>query len=73
MSPEGILKEVKEGLVVKPGDTLVLTFGRKLFDQEAHEMIDRLQDVLPGVKVVLFPEVDKVFLIPRGMECSHEI
>jgi hypothetical protein len=68
-----ILKDVKEGLVVRPGDLLVLTFGRRLHDAEAHEMIDRLQEVLTGVKIVLLPEVDKVTLIPQvhGPGCCH--
>jgi hypothetical protein len=60
-----ILKDVKEGLVAKPGDMLVLSFGRRLHDDEAHDMIERLKEWLPGVKVVLLDGVDKIALISR--------
>lgn len=62
MTNENALDGISQGLVVSPGETLVISFIRRLNDQEADEAIERLGEILPGVKVVIVPEMDGMAL-----------
>lgn len=64
------IEDVQIGLVVNPGDSVLLSFGRRLTDQEAEEAQERISELLPGVRVVVVPEASNMALIPGG---GHEI
>jgi hypothetical protein len=39
--------------VVRPGDTLVVATAHRLSDAECHELRERVESLLPGVRVAL--------------------
>lgn len=61
---ENPLKDVTQGLVVNPGDTLVLGFSRLLRDAEADDVLRHIRNLLPDVHVVLVPGVDNMAIVP---------
>jgi hypothetical protein len=58
---------IRLAATVKPGDTLVVTFDHRLDDQSAYELISRWSEMVPGVKIVILPEVSDMAVI------SHEV
>ena len=48
------LEGIVEGLTVRPGDILVVAFERRLSMQETREMVDRIREIVPGLKVLAF-------------------
>jgi hypothetical protein len=54
---------IRIAATVKPGDTLVVTFDHRLDDQTAHELLSRWSDMVPGVKLVILPEVSDMAVI----------
>ena len=44
---------MSEGLVVRPGDTLVVAMSAVLPTSEAKTLADLMEDALPGVEIVL--------------------
>jgi hypothetical protein len=51
--------EVKT-LVIRRGDTLVLTTERRVTDQDFHEMMDYIRELVPGVRVLIIPEIGDI-------------
>ena len=50
------VRGIQEGLVVRPGDSLVLVVAdREISPEEVCDLSDRLREALPGVNVVLVP------------------
>ncbi len=48
------VRGIQEGLVVRPGDSLVVVVAdRDVPPEEVRDLSDRLREALPGVKVVL--------------------
>lgn len=47
------IQGVIEGVTVKPGETLVLSFKRRLNMQESEEIVSRLKAILEGVSILL--------------------
>lgn len=41
------------GLVIRPGDTLILTFNRPMTAEEVHKIGEQIEAKLPGVRVAL--------------------
>jgi hypothetical protein len=62
------IKGVIEGLVVKPGDTLLLSMQRRISDQECHEITTRIHDLIPGVFVIVMPQIDHIAIIPTDYQ-----
>jgi hypothetical protein len=56
---EAAQSEIKTG-VVRPGDTIIVGFSRRISEQENHEIQDRLHFFLPDVRLVVFPEVEGI-------------
>jgi hypothetical protein len=54
---------IRLAATVKPGDTLVVTFDHKLRDDDAHELLSRWSEMVPGVKLVILPEVTDMAVI----------
>lgn len=52
-------QEIKTG-VVRPGDTIIVGFNRRLNMAEHNEMQNRLRVLFPDVKVIVFPEVEEL-------------
>lgn len=60
--------EVRTG-VVRPGDTVIVGFNRRITDAENDEMLSRLKDIIPDVRFVAFPEVNALRVFrPDGEE-----
>ncbi len=48
------VRGIQEGLVVRPGDSLVVVVAdREISPEEVGDLSDRLREALPGVNVVL--------------------
>lgn len=63
------LPEIKEGLVVRPGDTLVVAVEPEFtFDE-----YQRLQNLLPGVKVIMVAGATGLAAIPRENTSAREV
>lgn len=50
-------------LTVRPGDTLIISFGRVLYADEACRIKDQLAEQLPGIKVVLLDQVTGIAVV----------
>lgn len=65
-----IQDEVKSA-VVRPGDTVVICFERRLNQEEYHTLIDWCNAAMPDVKVLALPEVKDIRVFrpsePEGM------
>lgn len=66
---QNALAEVRQGLVVRPGDMLVLTVRPDLSMEAVEEMVSRLRVSLPGVRCVLVT-ADGIAVIPGGDDGS---
>lgn len=60
------IEGVEKGLVVNPGDTMVFTLDGSVTDSYADEAMQRLRDLLPGVRVVVVTNVSGIARIPGG-------
>lgn len=63
------LPEIKEGLVVQPGDTLIVAVEPE-FTFDEHQ---RLQNLLPGVKVIMVAGATGLAVIPRENTDAREV
>lgn len=56
-------KEVRQIGVARPGDTLVITFGRRLHMQEAHEFNTRLKEMFPELRFMILDGAIEVTIV----------
>lgn len=54
------------GLVVNPGDTLVVSTSKDLSTRVANEWSDKIAAALPDVKVVVLSGVNDIIKIPTN-------
>jgi hypothetical protein len=54
---------VSEALVIKPGDTLIIRYGRRLSAQEVDEMVAYLRPAIPSTVKILIIEAEQIAVV----------
>jgi hypothetical protein len=64
---------ISQGITVKPGETLVLSFRRSLSEYEAHEISSRLRGLIPGVTIVVVDDDVKLTVLSQDKEAMRDL
>ena len=52
--------------VIKPGESLVLSFNMRLNNMQAHDIMSRLRELLPGVNVAVVDNSAYLSVLPKA-------